>query len=169
MEAARSIITQVAEFADSHDHFMLLTPTQTFLAAVTLALHTLKKPHKRMGRSDGELVRTASDYVADFYRRVGQSEELVKGVLELSRRMNQVLSGEGAVAEQASRVPSHEVQEANPEQSALSPSQFYDHGMEPLTFDPNDQFQDPFQDMPLDQFWAIMEGEFTTVSGLNFP
>ncbi|UPL00341.1 hypothetical protein LCI18_011275 [Fusarium solani-melongenae] len=169
VEAARSIITQVAEFADSHAHFMLLTPTQTFLAAVTLALHTLKKPHKRMGRSDGELVRTASDYVADYYRRVGQSEELVKGVLELSRRMNQVLSGEGIVAEQAPRVSSQEAQDTNPVQSAMSPSQFYDHGMEPLTFDPTDQFQDPFQDMPLDQFWAIMEGEFTTISGQNFP
>ncbi|KAF4454187.1 hypothetical protein F53441_3187 [Fusarium austroafricanum] len=163
VEAARSIITQVAEFADSQPEFPLLTPTPTFLAATTLALQTFKKPHKRMSRSDGELVRMASDYVADCYRRVGQHSEFVKGVLELTQRVNQVLSGE-SISTQPTQTPSQqELQEANPDQRILSPNQFGDVGSESFVFDPLEYFQDPFQAMPLDHFWAVMEGDFATI------
>ncbi|KAJ3516731.1 hypothetical protein NM208_g14805 [Fusarium decemcellulare] len=166
VEAARTIITETAEFADRGLHCILLTATQPFLAAVTLALHTLKKPHKRMGRSDGELVRTATDFVADYYHQIGQHEEFIKGVLELSQRMNQVLSGERHSAEQGRRTSSMELPEANPMQSdQLSLTPFYAAEMEPIAFDPNEHFHDPFQDMPFDQFWAIMDSGFTTIEG----
>ncbi|KAF4345093.1 STB5-transcription factor [Fusarium beomiforme] len=160
VEAARSIITQVAEFADSQPEFPLLTPTPTFLAATTLALQTFKKPHKRMGRSDGELVRIASDYVADCYRVVGQHTEFVKGVLELTQRVNQVLSGDSKSADQAQSQP--DVQATSNDQTMLSPNQF-DVGAEPFVFDPLEYFQDPFQAMPLDHFWAVMESDFATI------
>ncbi|KAF5661410.1 STB5-like transcription factor [Fusarium heterosporum] len=163
VEAARSIITQVAEFADSQPDFLLLTPTPTFLAGTTLALQTFKKPHKRMGRSDGELVRTASDYIADCYRRCGQHSEFVKGVLELSERVNQVLSGDPMPIDQTPRPPQHEAQDVNIDQRLLSPSQFCDTGAEPFVFDPLEYFQDPFQAMPLDHFWAVMENDFATI------
>ncbi|KAM5364988.1 hypothetical protein ACJZ2D_011248 [Fusarium nematophilum] len=164
VEGARSIITQTAEFADRGLHFILLTATPPLLAAVTLALHTLKKPHKRMGRSDGELVRTATDYVADFFQRIGQHEEFIRGILELAKRMNHVLSGEGSL-EQGSRTSTGEVQDVITVQSTMSPSQFYAPEMDSMSFDPSEHFQDPFEDMPLDQFWAIMEGGFTSIGG----
>ncbi|KAF4967072.1 hypothetical protein FSARC_5364 [Fusarium sarcochroum] len=163
IEAARSIITQIAEFADSQPHFLLLTPTQTFLAAVTLALQTFKKPHKRMGRSDGELVRTASDYVADCYRRVGQHDEFVKGILELSQRVNQVLSGDSVPIDQIPRPSQQELQNTHTDQSGLTPNPFCDTGTEPFAFDPLEYFQDPFQAMPMDHFWAVMEGDFANI------
>ncbi|KAG5797415.1 hypothetical protein H9Q69_003518 [Fusarium xylarioides] len=163
-EAARSIITQVAEFADSQPDFPLLTPTPTFLAATTLALQTFKKPHKRMGRSDGELVRIASDYVADCYRRVGQHGEFVKGVLELTQRVNQVLSGDNSSSvEQTQRPPQQDLQATNNDQRMLSPNQFGDVGTDSFVFDPLEYFQDPFQAMPLDHFWAVMESDFATI------
>ncbi|KAM0350522.1 hypothetical protein ACHAPU_003003 [Fusarium lateritium] len=163
VEAARSIITQVAEFADTQPDFLLITPTPTFLAGTTLALQTFKKPHKRMGRSDGELVRTASDYVADCYRRCGQHSEFVKGVLELSERVNQVLSGDTMPVEQIPRPPQHDARDVNMDQRLLSPSQFCDTSAEPFMFDPLEYFQDPFQAMPLDHFWAVMESDFATI------
>jgi chemotaxis protein histidine kinase CheA len=164
VEAARSIITQVAEFADSQPDFPLLTPTPTFLAATTLALQTFKKPHKRMGRSDGELVRIASDYVADCYRRVGQHSEFVKGVLELTQRVNQVLSGDNSSSvEQTQRHPQPDLQTTNNDQRMLSPNQFGDVGTDSFVFDPLEYFQDPFQAMPLDHFWAVMESDFATI------
>ncbi|RBQ68781.1 hypothetical protein FVER14953_08719 [Fusarium verticillioides] len=164
VEAARSIITQVAEFADSQPDFPLLTPTPTFLAATTLALQTFKKPHKRMGRSDGELVRIASDYVADCYRRVGQHSEFVKGVLELTQRVNQVLSGDNSSSvEQTQRPPQPDLQTTNNDQRMLSPNQFGDVGTDSFVFDPLEYFQDPFQAMPLDHFWAVMESDFATI------
>jgi hypothetical protein len=164
VEAARSIITQVAEFADSQPDFLLLTPTPTFLAATTLALQTFKKPHKRMGRSDGELVRIASDYVADCYRRVGQHSEFVKGVLELTQRVNQVLSGDNSSSvDQTQRPPQQDLQTTNNDQRMLSPNQFGDVGTDSFVFDPLEYFQDPFQAMPLDHFWAVMESDFATI------
>ncbi|KAF5597165.1 STB5-transcription factor [Fusarium pseudocircinatum] len=164
VEAARSIITQVAEFADSQPDFPLLTPTPTFLAATTLALQTFKKPHKRMGRSDGELVRIASDYVADCYRRVGQHSEFVKGVLELTQRVNQVLSGDNSSSvDQTQRPPQPDLQTTNNDQRMLSPNQFGDVGTDLFAFDPLEYFQDPFQAMPLDHFWAVMESDFATI------
>ncbi|KAF4974423.1 hypothetical protein FZEAL_8666 [Fusarium zealandicum] len=156
VEAARSTITQAAEFADGQPHCTLLTGTQPFLAAVTLALHTLRKPHKRMGRSDGELVRTASEYVADYYGRAGQHPEFIQGVLELPQRMNQVLSGDRPVMDQQGpRTSSLGFHDADPVQSDLALAPLY---MEPMAFDPSEGFHDPFQDMPLDQFWSIMDG-----------
>ncbi|KAJ4264577.1 hypothetical protein NW762_005781 [Fusarium torreyae] len=169
IEAARAIITQIAEFADSQPHFLLLTPTQTFLAAVTLALQTFKKPHKRMGRSDGELVRTASDYVADCYRRVGQHDEFVKGVLELSQRVNQVLSGDSVPIDQIPRPSQQELQNTHVDQSGLTPNPFCDNGTESFAFDPLEYFQDPFQAMPLDHFWAVMEGDFANIGDQGLP
>uniref|UniRef100_A0A4E9D7G8 Zn(2)-C6 fungal-type domain-containing protein n=1 Tax=Gibberella zeae TaxID=5518 RepID=A0A4E9D7G8_GIBZA len=162
VEAARTIITQVAEFADSQPDFLLLTPTPTFLAAVTLALQTFKKPHKRMGRSDGELVRIGSDYVAECYRRVGQHSEFVKGVLELSLRVNQVLSGDSSTI-QTPRLQQQDSQDASLDQRMLSPSQFCDPSVDSFVFDPLEYFQDPFQAMPLDHFWAVMENDFATI------
>ncbi|CAJ0543268.1 Ff.00g004930.m01.CDS01 [Fusarium sp. VM40] len=163
VEAARSIITQVAEFADSQPDFLLLTPTPTFLAGTTLALQTFKKPHKRMGRSDGELVRTASDYIADCYRRCGQHSEFIKGVLELSERVNQVLSGDTMSVDQTQRPSQQDPQDASIDQSLLSPSQFCDVGADSFVFDPLEYFQDPFQAIPLDHFWAVMESDFATI------
>ncbi|KAG8672836.1 hypothetical protein FPOAC2_06246 [Fusarium poae] len=162
VEAARTIITQVAEFADCQPDFLLLTPTPTFLAAVTLALQTFKKPHKRMGRSDGELVRIGSDYVAECYRRVGQHSEFVKGVLELSVRVNQVLSGDSSTI-QTPRLSQQDSQEASLDQRMLSPGQFCDTNVDSFVFDPLEYFQDPFQAMPLDHFWAVMESDFATI------
>ncbi|RBR20905.1 uncharacterized protein FIESC28_05057 [Fusarium coffeatum] len=162
VEAARSIITQVAEFADTHPNFLLLTPTPTFLAAVTLALQTFKKPHKRMGRSDGELVRIGSDYAADSWKNVGQHSEFVKGVLELSVRVNQVLSGDSSTTE-TPRIPQQDSQDSSLDRM-LSPSQFVDAGgAGSFVFDPLEYFQDPFQAMPLDHFWAVMESDFATI------
>lgn len=163
MEAARSIITQVAEFADSQPDFLLLTPTPTFLAATTLALQTFKKPHKRMGRSDGELVRIASDYVADCYRKVGQHSEFVKGVLELTQRVNQVLSGDNSSSVDQTQRPQQDLPTTNNDQRMLSPNQFGDVATDSFVFDPLEYFQDPFQAMPLDHFWAVMESDFATI------
>ena len=150
----------MAEFADTHPNFLLLTPTPTFLAAVTLALQTFKKPHKRMGRSDGELVRIGSDYAADSWKNVGQHSEFVKGVLELSVRVNQVLSGDSSATE-TPRIPQQE-QDSSLDRM-LSPSQFVDAGADSFAFDPLEYFQDPFQAMPLDHFWAVMESDFATI------
>ncbi|KAJ4241075.1 hypothetical protein NW760_001364 [Fusarium oxysporum] len=163
VEAARSIITQVAEFADSQPDFLLLTPTPTFLAATTLALQTFKKPHKRMGRSDGELVRIASDYVADCYRKVGQHSEFVKGVLELTQRVNQVLSGDNSSSVDQTQRPQQDLPTTNNDQRMLSPNQFGDVATDSFVFDPLEYFQDPFQAMPLDHFWAVMESDFATI------
>ncbi|RGP74556.1 hypothetical protein FSPOR_1133 [Fusarium sporotrichioides] len=162
VEAARTIITQVAEFADCQPDFLLLTPTPTLLAAVTLALQTFKKPHKRMGRSDGELVRIGSDYVAECYRRVGQHGEFIKGVLELSLRVNQVLSGDSSTI-QTPKLSQQDSQGASLDQRILSPSQFCDPSVDSFVFDPLEYFQDPFQAMPLDHFWAVMESDFATI------
>lgn len=123
-------------------------------------------PHKRMGRSDGELVRTAAEWTADYYRGIGQNDDFVQCIMLLPRRIDQVLSSEGSIADQGGQaLPSQKLENIGAAQTGTSPSPFYPFALDAMSFDPNEQFQDPFQEMPLDEFWAIMEGGFTSIEG----
>ena len=160
------MISQTAEFADLGLHSILLTATPPFLAALTLALHTLKKPHKRMGRSDGELIKTAAEYAADHFRQVGQHEEFIQGILQLPERMDQLLSGEVTSGEHRrgiSSLSSQDLQATNHNDDSISSNFLYGPGIGSVSFELNNHIQDPFEDMTLDEFWAIMEGDFTEI------
>ncbi|KAL6403615.1 hypothetical protein AUP68_12973 [Ilyonectria robusta] len=155
--AARSIIKQVLELADHNIHSLIFTTTQPFLAAIVLALNILKNPQKRMGRSDMELVITGTEYARDHYQRIGQHEEFIQAASQLPEKLNAALETMTLHREHRPSVTSQGVGTPPSADTRMSPS-LVSMGVAPFT--QADPFYDPFQDLPLDEFWSMIGGDF---------
>lgn len=85
--AARSVVTQSLQLADSGLRSTLLSVTPTFLAAVVLALSILRQPNSRLARSDIELLASATEYVESWFLQRGFNATFTQTCVHLRTRV----------------------------------------------------------------------------------
>lgn len=85
--AARSIVTQSLQLADSSLRSTLLAAPPTYLAAVVLALGILQNPSSRLVRSDVELLSSATEFVESWYLHRGFDLAFTQACTHLRERV----------------------------------------------------------------------------------
>ncbi|KAJ5930864.1 hypothetical protein N7466_006357 [Penicillium verhagenii] len=85
--AARSIITQSLQLADSRLQSTLLPAPPTYLATVILGLGILRQPNNRLVRSDVELLASATEFVETWYLQWGFSHDFTQTCTDLRERV----------------------------------------------------------------------------------
>ncbi|KAH9903930.1 fungal-specific transcription factor domain-containing protein [Xylariomycetidae sp. FL2044] len=160
--AARNLVKQVLELADHGVQSQIFTVTQPFLAAVVLALNILKNPHKRMARSDLELLVEATEYCEDQYRRLEQNPDFIKGC-EILR---ETVKGVYQSTARDRRESTSTFQDAGSVTSSSNPPPTENLTLSPASSRlpdapmPNHEFVDPFAGVPLEEFWSMLGTEF---------
>ncbi|KAH8881274.1 hypothetical protein GQ53DRAFT_888768 [Thozetella sp. PMI_491] len=155
--ASRAIVKHVLEMADNNIHSTIITTTQTFLAAIVLALSILKNPQKRMVRSDMQLLVTATEYAEDSWKRAGQSVEFIQGCELLRGRVQHVYS----TTPKEHRPSMSVAQEYNPSTNMEieeTPGGFMEQLMPTM---PPDGLFDPLNGVPLEELWTMLGSDFT--------
>ncbi|KAJ5950046.1 hypothetical protein N7454_001630 [Penicillium verhagenii] len=85
--AARSIITQSLQLADSRLQSTLVPAPPTYLATVILALGVLRQPNNRLVRSDVELLASATEFVETWYLQWGFAHDFTQTCTDLRGRV----------------------------------------------------------------------------------
>ncbi|KAK8000960.1 hypothetical protein PG991_013182 [Apiospora marii] len=176
--AARSVARLVLDLADNGVDSQLFAPTQAFLAAVVLALHVMRSPRRRMARADLELLREATGYCEDQYRRLRQDPDFIRGCTILRERVEAVCreggreqqrSGQEGAIGGSEAVPGGSRAFRNGSETGGSgldmpselslPTTTTDATMLGSQPDSSSLF-DPFAGLPLDELWPMLGTEF---------
>ncbi|KAJ5656713.1 hypothetical protein N7507_008663 [Penicillium longicatenatum] len=163
--AARSIITQSLEMADSRLQSALLAAPPTYLAAVVLALGVLRQPNNRLVRSDVELLASATELVETWYLQRGFELTFTQTCTHLRERVVSIFQrSDGSIRKPVMDIPrglgaeTTAGQQERQEVLRAGEHLISQHG--PQYFErsgPIDETSDPFGNFQFEDLWNMTD------------